>query len=95
MPGIAQQYGFSDYNTIWNDPNNADLQSQRQNPNVLNPGDQVYIPDKNPGSYSGATDQQHQYKSTIKPLSLQVVLDKMYYEPITNTACQLTTGLDR
>jgi hypothetical protein len=41
VSGIAQKYGFTDYSAIWNDPNNAALQSQRQNNNVLNPGDQV------------------------------------------------------
>ncbi|HUE22743.1 MAG TPA: peptidoglycan-binding protein [Bryobacteraceae bacterium] len=95
MSGIAQQYGFSDYNTIWNDPNNAALQAQRQNPNVLNPGDQVYIPDKTAGSYSGATDQQHKFTSAVKPLTLQVTLQQMYYEPIANKSCQLTVGLDQ
>ena len=43
---IAAQYGFTNWQTIWNLPQNADLQKQRQNPNVLFPGDQVYVPNR-------------------------------------------------
>jgi hypothetical protein len=41
---LAFQYGF-DADTAWNDPKNAALQAQRPNPNILFPGDVLYIPD--------------------------------------------------
>lgn len=66
LSAIADQFGFADYTTIWNDPNNADLKSQRQNPNVLYPGDQLYIPDKTQGSYQKPTDQKHVFVSTLR-----------------------------
>jgi hypothetical protein len=34
---IAKAFGFSDYHTIWDHPNNGDLKQKRQNPNVLLP----------------------------------------------------------
>jgi nucleoid-associated protein YgaU len=42
---IARSYGFSDYRTIWEHPKNAALKQARQNPNVLFPGDRLFIPD--------------------------------------------------
>jgi hypothetical protein len=42
---IARNYGFSDYRTIWEHPKNAALKQARQNPNVLFPGDRLFIPD--------------------------------------------------
>lgn len=37
LTGIAHRFGFSDYNVIWNDPQNADLKAKRVNPSVLFP----------------------------------------------------------
>jgi N-acetylmuramoyl-L-alanine amidase len=48
--------------TIWNHPNNAALKSSRKNPNILYPGDTVFIPDLNPGTFSKPTDQQHKFQ---------------------------------
>jgi hypothetical protein len=44
---LAHQFGF-DADTVWNDPKNADLQKLRPDPNILLPGDILYIPDQDP-----------------------------------------------
>ena len=44
---ISSENGFFDHTIIWNHPNNAELKEKRQNPSVLYPGDQLFIPDKN------------------------------------------------
>jgi len=41
LPRIADENGFSDWHTIWDDPNNASLRAQRQDPGVLAPGDRL------------------------------------------------------
>src|SRR5260370_36720170 len=43
---IAKRYGFSDHRTIWDHARNAALKQEHQNPNVLFPGDQLFIPDR-------------------------------------------------
>lgn len=48
LAGIAQQYGFADYLKLWDLPENTGLKRLRQKPNVLFPGDEVFIPDKQP-----------------------------------------------
>jgi len=92
LSGIASRYGFSDYNTIWNDPQNADLKAKRQNPNVLYPGDQLYIPDKGTKDYSKPTDQKHNFKVNTPPLKLRIKLDRFYSKPLANTPCDLSIG---
>jgi hypothetical protein len=42
---LAHKFGF-DADTVWQDPSNADLSKLRSNPNVLAPGDVLYIPDQ-------------------------------------------------
>ncbi|HEY6945459.1 MAG TPA: LysM domain-containing protein, partial [Candidatus Acidoferrum sp.] len=56
---IAKKYGFPDYKIVWDHPENADLKKLRKNPNILFPGDQVFIPDKEEKEESGPTDKRH------------------------------------
>jgi hypothetical protein len=60
---------------IWNHPNNADLKNLRLNPNILLPGDVLFIPDPLLRTNRGATDQQHRFvlKSALAKLRLRVV----------------------
>src|SRR4030095_14342956 len=46
VAGIAFRFGLSDFRTIWDHPNNTELKNKRQNPNVLFPGDVLYVPDR-------------------------------------------------
>jgi N-acetylmuramoyl-L-alanine amidase len=89
LAGIASENGFLDYTIVWNDPNNANLKQQRQNPNVLLPGDQVYIPDKTQGPESGGTGQRHVFVVNRDQLKLRLQLEDSYEKPIANAACTL------
>jgi LysM repeat protein len=91
---IAKQNGFPDHTVIWNHPNNAQLKQQRQNPNVLNPGDQLYIPDKEQRRESGGTEQRHTFVVNRGKLTLRLVLEDMYEKPIANAQCALVVDGD-
>src|ERR1017187_5867430 len=91
---IAKAFGFSDYHTIWNDPNNAALKQQRQNPNVLFPGDSLFIPDRQLRVESRSTDQKHFFKKKTAGLKLRLILKDLYEKPIANASCVLTLGSD-
>jgi hypothetical protein len=69
MNTIAQTYGFF-WSTIWNHTENAALVKLRNDPNVLLPGDQVFIPDKEPKEESGATGQVHTFRLKGVPVKL-------------------------
>jgi hypothetical protein len=89
---IAKQNGFPDYTVIWNDPNNAKLKQTRQNPNVLYPGDQVYIPNKLQRQESRGTEKRHAFVVNQEPLKLRLVLEDIYEKPIANAPCALLVG---
>ena len=89
ISGIAQRAGFADYNTLWNHPNNADLKALRQNPNVLFPGDSVYVPDLEKRTEDRPTDQRHKFQLNTKPLELRLVLERFYSAPFANDTCLL------
>lgn len=89
LSSIAKDYGFSDYRTIWNRPENAQLKAKRQNPNVLYPRDVVFIPDKGPRIESRSTDARHKFKVRGTKLRLRLVLEDQYEKPIANAPCLL------
>jgi len=86
---IAKQYGFSDYRTIWDDGQNAEVRQKRQNPNVLAPGDRLYIPDKELKSASRSTEKHHTFQVKVQRLKLRLVLEDQYEKPIANAPCEL------
>ncbi len=73
---IAFENGFF-WETLWNHSSNADLKSKRKDPNVLEEGDVVHIPDITLKQESGATEQKHTFKKKGVPgkLNLQFVFD--------------------
>src|SRR4051812_23195035 len=54
MSSIAHDFGFLNFETILNHPKNAELKKNRANPQVLFPGDEVFIPDKNSNMWERA-----------------------------------------
>jgi N-acetylmuramoyl-L-alanine amidase len=89
---IADQYGFADYGTIWNHADNAELKTKRENPNVLFPGDQITIPEKETSEYSRATDNTHKFRKSGKPLQLNLKLERAYDGAVSGTPCDLSAG---
>jgi hypothetical protein len=55
---IAREYGFSDYHVIWQHLDKHVFNPERDdpNPNVLYPGDKLYIPELEQRVESGATE---------------------------------------
>lgn len=89
VAGIASRFGFTDYRTIWDHPNNQELKNKRQNPNVLFPGDVLYVPDRESREEERPTDQRHRFVVRRKPLKLHLKLRDHYEKPIANAPCVL------
>lgn len=89
LSGIAQKFGFLDFNTIWKHPNNAELRSKRQEAHVLNPGDVLYIPDKEKKTVAVPTTKTHDFKVSRKRLMLRIVLKDFDEQPVADTECEL------
>jgi N-acetylmuramoyl-L-alanine amidase len=86
---IAQKYGFVDFNLIWNDPQNAELKKKRGNPHVLNPGDRLFVPEKQLKTENVATAASHTFRVKAPKLMLRLVVRDFDNEPVANTACEL------
>ncbi len=73
ISSLAGKYNLL-LHTIWNHPANTDLKKQRENPNVLFPGDVVVIPEQQIKSVSGETGIRHTFrrKGLLEHLCIQL-----------------------
>lgn len=59
---IAEARGFADARTVYDAPENRALREVRPNPNILSPGDQVDVPEKERRVEHGSTGQRHVFR---------------------------------
>lgn len=83
ISSIAYDYGFFP-DTIWNDPANATLKRTRKDPNVLEPGDTVIIPDKRIVQVSKPTDATHKFRRKGVPKKIHIVFHGADSQPLRN-----------
>jgi len=92
LSSIADSYGFADWQVIYGDPANSDLRTQRPDPNLLYPGDVLYVPDRDPGGEDRQTDATHEFVLKTKPTYVNVRLQDPAKRPIRNAAYKLRLG---
>lgn len=69
ISSIAYNHGlFPD--TVWNDPANSELKQLRKDPNVLMPGDVVYVRDIELKEEACATEKRHRFRRKGVPSKL-------------------------
>jgi len=99
LAGIAHQYGFSDFRVLWEHPQNSELrQRRRDNPNVLRPGDEIFIPEgeeRERREEEGETEQRHRFVRHGALLMLRLRIRDVDGQPVEDTECELYIGLDR
>jgi hypothetical protein len=71
VESIATENGHF-WETLWNDPNNADLKKLRKDPHILFPGDQVYVPPLRPRQENAPTTKRTTFKRKGIPSKLKV-----------------------
>lgn len=92
LAGIAKKYGFPDYRKVYDHPENAELRKQRPNPNVLFPGDEIFIPDAEAKQHPGATEKRHSFKLKQKPTLIRIVVADQKGKPYSGNKYKLTVG---
>ena len=85
--GVAETYGFDDFNAVWTYPANADLQDQRPDAHVLAPDDSLTIPEnKATPTANRSTGVRHRFTLQRTTLKVRVkVLDRVA-KPMTGAS---------
>src|SRR5262245_20407706 len=87
---LAKENGFLNYNKIWMAAENAQLRSRRPDPNVLYPGDVLFIPDRLEKHEKKPTDQVHTFKVDVLKLKLRMTIRDFDNLPVSGLKCRLT-----
>lgn len=89
LSSIARRYGFASHAVLWDHPGNAGLKKLRMNPNVLFPGDSVFIPSRVLKAEAAETDVSHRFVLETEKLVLRLVLEDRYAKPLAQARCEL------
>lgn len=89
LSGIAEQFGFDNVETIWNDPANEHLRESRESPELLLEGDVVVIPDKKPMVAQRATGSSYDFQVHLETLKVKLRLLGFDGEPLASASCRL------
>jgi Putative peptidoglycan binding domain len=87
---IAAKNGFATFHQVYDDPGNADLRKLRPNPNLLEAGDIVTIPDGTPKTLSLATGQRHKIVVKRPKAELRLHLRDLVGKKLGGAAFRLT-----
>lgn len=86
---IAKNYGFNNWRTIYDHPDNIEFREKRPNPNIIYPGDKIVIPDKMVKEESEKTEQRHKFHFKVERLWLRIVVKDLDDQPLANIAYKL------
>lgn len=89
ISSIAEEFKFRDFKTIWEDGLNAALKALRKNPHVINPGDEIQIPDKVKREENVATGKYHIFEAKLQRLQLRMRLQNQDGDPRKNLDCEV------
>ena len=92
LSSLAKAFGFALFHSIYDHPNNAAFRQLRPNPNVLLPGDQLYIPDKTPRTEAVSTDDTHRFQVKTTKTMIRIVAVDPSGQPLKKRAYTLTVG---
>jgi len=62
LASIASAHGFHRWQTIYDAPENEAFRKKRPNPNVIHPGDRLFIPEKQTREEERAASKSHQFR---------------------------------
>lgn len=86
---IASRYGFSRCEAIYNHPANAAFKEKRPDPNVIFPGETLFIPDREKQEELCSTEQRHRFRKRTPPAFLCLRMENSAGHPLPAARYQL------
>ena len=92
---LADRYRVKDWRALHEHPNNKELAERRKNPNVLLPGDQVFIPEVEEKLVERPTGSMHRFVLERRKVKLHVALKSDEGEAYSGKRFVLVVGEER
>jgi hypothetical protein len=86
---IAHEHGYPDWRTIYDHPQNADFRRRRPNPNLIYPGDQLFLPDKELKTVEVPSGKSTTFVVHGAKEKLELRLVDFQGNPLANVECAL------
>jgi N-acetylmuramoyl-L-alanine amidase len=90
LASIAKAAGFSNWKTLYKHESNAELRRKRPDPNLLEPGDEVAIPEATRKSEDASSEVVHRFKRPTQRVRLRIAILNDKWEPSAGRAYALT-----
>jgi hypothetical protein len=85
---LAFVHGF-DADQVWNDPKNDDLRKLRPNPNILAPGDILYIPESKKDELPIEKGADNNYSATVPKVEVTLMFQDIDGNPLGGEPCEI------
>src|SRR5690348_5755658 len=82
LSSIAHHYGFAKWQTLYDAPENDDFRSLRPDPNVIFPGDNLFVPDRETKQVPCATEATHRFQERKLVTLLRLVIHDSAGKPM-------------
>ena len=92
IASIAHYYGLEDWRRIYHDPNNINFRKKRPNPNLIYPGDIVFVPSLAPGTHEKPTDKLHRFVFHRAKQWLRIMVEDHNSQPLAGETYELKVG---
>lgn len=92
LSSITKKYGFSDYKTIYNHPQNAEFKRKFPNPNVIHDGAVLFIPDKELKEVPSPNEQKHPFVLKREKTFIHLLVKDSEGKPFANVKYNLTVA---
>lgn len=93
---IASEHGIADWHALYNHPSNAEFRRLRPNPNLIYPGDELFIPDPAGKSAPAPTGGPTRFRAHRASNTLQVKLLDFEGNPLASqTGTLVVDGASR
>ncbi len=88
---IAKRYGFGRWQELYSLPDNTKFRQLRPNPNILNPGDEIAIPEPTPVEFLVAPNQKHTFiaRRLVTRFQMQLLNEGVEQLPFANARFRL------
>jgi len=89
---IAWRHGIGDAMKVWDHPENAGLKARRGDPNLLHPGDRLFIPVVSASTSDVATGMVHRFVIRVPKSRLRLAVHDEDNQPLASRPFKLKLG---
>jgi N-acetylmuramoyl-L-alanine amidase len=92
IASIADRYGLASWKRIYDHPDNAGFRQKRPNPNLVYPGDIIFVPDQETITYDKPADQEHKFTLKRPKQWLRIKVEDYDTQPLAHEKYKLKVG---